>query len=73
MYGARRGFVVEGVIEIGPRGDYFAFVDGEFLGRLLSRHAGVELKEGQYTRLGRARITVEWLDDDEATEGASLT
>jgi hypothetical protein len=64
---ARRDFVVEGVIEIGPRADYFAFIDGEFLGRLLSHYAGVKPKDGEYTRLGRARITVEWLEDDEAT------
>jgi hypothetical protein len=49
-------------------------VDGEFLGCLLSRHAGVEPRENEYTKLGRARITVEWsLEDDEATEGGSLT
>jgi hypothetical protein len=69
----RSDFVVEGLIEIGPRGDFFAFVDGEFLGCLLSRHAGVEPRENEYTKLGRARITVEWsLEDDEATEGGLL-
>jgi hypothetical protein len=56
---ARREFVVEGVVEVGPHADYFAFVDGHFLGRMLAQHAGVEPQQGEYTRLGWARITVE--------------
>jgi hypothetical protein len=40
---------------------------------LLSQHPGVELKQGEYTRLGRVYITVEWLEDDELTEEASPT
>lgn len=67
----RRDFVVEGSIEIGPRGDFFAFVDGDFLGRILSQYAGIEPRENEYTKLGRARLTVEWLEDDEATDEAS--
>jgi hypothetical protein len=70
---ARRDFVVEGLIEIGPRGDYFTFVDGDFFGRVIAKHARVKPKNGEYTRVGRARITVEWLEDDEATEEASPT
>jgi hypothetical protein len=70
---ARKDFVVEGVIEIGPRGDYFTFVDGRFFGHVLTRQAGVKPVVGEYTRIGRARITVEWLEDDEATEEASPT
>jgi hypothetical protein len=70
MHEARRDFVVEGLLEVGPRGDYFAFLDGDFLGRILSQHAGVEPKEGEYTRLGRARITVEWLEDETTEEGS---
>ena len=68
----RRDFAKEGLLEIGPRADFFTFFDGDYLGRLLSEHAGVEPKAGEYTRLGRARITVEWLEDD-ATEEASPT
>ena len=70
---ARKDFVVEGLIEVGPGADYFAFVDGHFLGRMLAQHAGVESAPNEYARLGRARITVEWLEDDEATEEASPT
>ncbi len=69
----RRDFVVEGVVEIGPRTDHFAFLDGDFMGRVFVHHAGVEPKVGEYTRLGKARITVEWLEDNEVTEEASST
>jgi hypothetical protein len=55
------------------RADYFIFFDGDFLGRVLAQHIGVESKSGEYTRLGRARITVEWIEDDELTEEASPT
>ncbi len=69
--GQKRDFSIEGVVELGPRADYFLFFDGDFLGRILSEHAGIEPKEGEYTRLGRARITVEWLEDDApADQGA---
>lgn len=60
----KRNLSVEGLLELGPRADYFAFLDGDFLGRMLAQHAGVKPKEGEYTRLGRARITVEWLEED---------
>ncbi len=68
----RRDFEAEGLLEIGPRADFFIFFDGDFLGRLLSQHAGVEPIAGEYTRLGKARVTVEWLEDD-ATEEAPPT
>ena len=55
------------------RADCFIFFDGVFLGRVLAQHIGVESVPGVYTRLGRARITVEWLEDGEATEEASPT
>lgn len=65
----RKNIVAEGLLEIGPRADFFLFFDGDFLGRLLTKSAGVEPNpKGEYTRLGRARITVEWLEDDEAVE-----
>lgn len=66
-----RDFVVEGMIEVGPRHSYFAFVDGEFFGGLLCQNAGVRPKENEYTKLGRARITVEWLLDEETEEASS--
>jgi hypothetical protein len=70
---ARKDFVVEGLIEVGPRAHFFAFVDGEFLGRMLCQYAGTEPRENEYTKLGRARITVEWLEDDEAIVASSTT
>ncbi len=69
----RRDFSVEGEVQIGPRADYFLFLDGEQIGKVFSHHAGVGPKQGEYTRLGRARIIVEWLEDDEVTEEASPT
>ena len=59
----RRDFSVEGLVEVGPRADYFAFLDGEQLGKVLTQRSGVEPVSGEYTRLGRARITVEWLEE----------
>jgi hypothetical protein len=73
MRRARRDFVAEGLIEVGPGAEYFAFFDGEMLGKVFSQYAGAEPTSGEYTKLGRARITVEWLEDDEATEDASPT
>jgi hypothetical protein len=69
----RRDFSVEGVVEIGPRADYFLFLDGEQLGKVFSQRSGVRPESGAYTWLGRARIIVEWLEDDEVTEEASPT
>jgi hypothetical protein len=69
----RRDFCVAGVVEVGPRADYFVFVDGEQLGKVFSQRLGTRPESGKYTRLGRAQITVEWLEDDEVTEEASPT
>lgn len=69
----RRDFSIEGVVEVGPRADYFAFLDGEQIGKVFTQRSGVTPVSGEYTRLGRARITVEWLADDEQTEEASPT
>ena len=69
----RRDFSVEGVVEIGSRADYFVFLDGKQLGKIFSQRLGERPESGEYTRPGRARITVEWLTDDEATEEASPT
>ncbi len=62
----RRDFMAEGLIEVGPRADYFVFFDGEMLGKILAQHAGLKPEQGEYTRLGRARVTVEWLEEDSA-------
>jgi hypothetical protein len=70
----KRGeFVAEGLLELGPRTHYFLFFEGDFLWRVLAQHIGVESIDGEYTRLGRARITAEWIEDDELTEEASPT
>ena len=54
-------FVLEGSVELGPKEDFFIFVDGEHLGTLLRKHFGVEAETG-YTALGQLRITVERVD-----------
>jgi hypothetical protein len=54
-------FVAEGQIEIGPREDYFTFLDSEHLGKLLLDHFGLPAQPG-YTGVGRVRVTVELLE-----------
>lgn len=54
-------FVAEGSVELGPKEDFFVFVDGEHLGTLLRTHFGVDAETG-YTSLGRLRVTVERVD-----------
>jgi hypothetical protein len=54
-------FVREGIVELGPKEDFFAFVDGKHLGKLLRTHLGVDADPG-YTSLGRLRVTVERLE-----------
>ena len=58
-------FVREGIVELGPKEDYFTFVDGEYLGKLLRTHFGVDAEPG-YTSLGRLRVTVERLGETAA-------
>ena len=58
----RDAFVAEGKLEIGPSKDYFAFLDGDFLGHLLLEHFGVAEETG-YTDLGRVRVTVERVEE----------
>ncbi len=60
----RKDFVVEGLVEVGPRTDYLLFVDGEQIGYLFLQHSGTEPKQNDYTPLGRARVRVEWLEDE---------
>lgn len=55
-------FVAEGWVELGPKEDFFIFVDGEHLGMLLRKHFGVEAEPG-YTPLGRLRVTAERADE----------
>lgn len=55
-------FVREGLVELGPKEDYFIFVDGEYLGKLMREHFGIGPEPG-YTSLGRLRVTVEHLED----------
>ena len=55
-------FVREGIVEIGPKAEFFVFVDGEYLGALLSEHLGADAEIG-YTSLGRMRVTVQPLED----------
>ncbi len=59
----RRDFSIEGAVEVGPRADYFVFLDGEQLGKVIAQRSGVKPVSGEYTRLGRARITMEWLEE----------
>lgn len=60
-------FVREGIVELGPKEDFFTFVDGEYLGKLLRTHFGVDAEPG-YTSLGRLRVTVERLEEPAAPE-----
>jgi hypothetical protein len=57
-------FVAEGSLEIGPSAQYFVFLDGEYLGQRVVDHFGLPEERG-YTRLGRVRITVERLKEDQ--------
>ncbi len=60
----RGDFVAEGQLEIGPEEQFFVFLDGEYLGRLLIDHFDMPAKRG-YCDLGRVRITVEKLDREQ--------
>jgi hypothetical protein len=57
-------FVAEGNMEVGPSAQYFVFLDGEYLGHQMMNHFGIPEERG-YTRLGRVRITVERLEEDQ--------
>ncbi len=49
-------------MEIGPQESYFIFLDGDYLGDLLSKHFGIPKEKG-YRSAGRVRISVEVIDD----------
>ena len=68
----RGEFLADGSLEVGPSEKYFLFLDGEHLGQLLLRHFQMPEERGN-TKLGRVRVTVERLEDDELTEEASPT
>jgi hypothetical protein len=72
MRRVRKDFVVEGLVEVGPRTDYLLFVDAEQIGYLFLQHSGTERKENEYTPLGRARVSVEWLEDEATEEVSSI-
>lgn len=59
--GSSEKFVVEGSMELGPKEDFFIFIDGDYLGTLLRKHFGA-LAEAGYTPLGRMRVTVELVE-----------
>jgi hypothetical protein len=48
-------FEAEGKLQVGPSKDYFAFLDGDFLGRLLLDHFGGEEEMGYTDPRPRAR------------------
>lgn len=55
-------FVAQGELTIGPMEDYFIFLDGQYLGDLLSGHMGIPKQKG-YRSAGRMRVTVERIGD----------
>ena len=55
-------YVVEGRLEIGPEELPLVFVDGEELGGLLLRRFPNSF-DGAYHRIGRVRVSVEWLEE----------
>jgi hypothetical protein len=57
--------VREGIVEVGPKEDYFTFVDGEYLGKLLRTHLGADA-EPAYTSLGRLSVTMERVEEPAA-------
>ena len=57
-------------VEVGPKENYFAFVDGEHPGALLRRHFGIGPEHG-YTTLGRLRITTERLEESRPPAGGA--
>ena len=58
-------------MELGPKEDFFVFVDGEYLGKLLRTHFGIGPEPG-YTSLGRLRVTVERIEEPATSGGRPL-
>lgn len=61
----RSEFVAEGMMEVGPSERFFVFLDGDYLGKALVDHFGLPEERG-YTALGRVRVTVERLRQEES-------
>jgi hypothetical protein len=61
----RGKFVAEGRMRVGPFEEYFVFLDGAILGQLLLRHYRLPEERG-YTDIGRVRVTIERLDEEQA-------
>ena len=61
----RTKFVAEGKLEIGPKKEFFIFLDGDYVGKLLVDHFKMPGELG-YCDLGRVRITVEPLVEPQA-------
>ncbi len=59
-----REFVAEGRMEIEPSAQFFVFLDGDYLGQRLIDHYRLPEERG-YTDLGRVRVTVELLEEDQ--------
>ena len=58
----RGAFVAEGKMDVGPKEEFFIFLNGDHLGRQMTDHFGLPREKG-YTSLGRVRITVERLEE----------
>jgi hypothetical protein len=63
----REGFVLEGGLEVRPDS---TFLDDERLGDLLMKRLHKTSVAGKNVRLGRARLSIEWLEEghDEGSE-----
>ena len=57
-------FESEGQMQIGPSERFFVFLDGLYLGERLVEHFGLAEERG-FTNLGRVRVTVERLEEDQ--------
>jgi hypothetical protein len=60
----RGKFVAEGHMKIGPYQEFFIFLDDAFLADLVLRHYRLPEERG-YTDVGRVRVTIERLEDEE--------
>jgi hypothetical protein len=51
-------------MKVGPYEEFFIFLDGVFLADLMLRHYRLPAERG-YTDVGRVRVTIERLEDEE--------
>ncbi len=65
----RREFVAEGKMEIGPKEEFFVFLGGDHLGRLLTDHFGLAGKLGycdlELAPIGWQRLALDLAADDQ--------